>query len=563
MMIAGEICNFVAYAFVEAIVVTPLGALSVVICAILSSIFLKETLTFFGWLGCALCIIGSTTIALNGPQEATVGEIEAFQKLFLAPGFLAWGGCLIAASLSIIIYFGPKYGKQSMLWYIFVCSMIGGLSVSCTTGLGASIVTSIQGDNQFKHWFIYFLLIFVSVTLVTEVLYLNKALALFNTAMVTPTYYVIFTFFTLVTSVILFQGLKTSVAQILTIVCGFLTICVGITILQMSKVDPTQLNKLDRKSTILLQAARSGTENAEKSISGLEDPGMDTLRGSFGTVGSIIRARSARRMSRSSRGGMNRASGTTHGSIYGPDGIGSHLPGIGEFQRHQLYDPPVPSFAREESGEAISLKSRPGTATSAILDPNRTAPRTPTIKFDAQDVAHYYPRPGASGGPRHEHIRAAAGDGQHTFRDSGPPLPPLPPPTPGSARYGLAPEDQSTPRPSGKQAQGTPHSKELSLDRSGSPSPQPATAPPSSSHFAQIFQGHRSRDQSPSSNKAVRRGANRHYPKSKDGEDGEESLALVQPGQSKEDSESTEPSDSEITPIEYSGVRLVSSQTMI
>jgi hypothetical protein len=29
--------------------------------------------------------------------------------------------------------------------YIAVCSLIGGISVSCTQGLGASIVTSIQG----------------------------------------------------------------------------------------------------------------------------------------------------------------------------------------------------------------------------------------------------------------------------------------------------------------------------------------------------------------------------------------------------------------------------------
>jgi hypothetical protein len=62
-----------AYAFVEAIVVvcrsllslcslmtrsqTPLGALSVVVCAILSSMFLNEKLTFFGWVGCFLCIV--------------------------------------------------------------------------------------------------------------------------------------------------------------------------------------------------------------------------------------------------------------------------------------------------------------------------------------------------------------------------------------------------------------------------------------------------------------------------------------------------------------------------
>jgi uncharacterized membrane protein len=36
---------------------TPLGALSVVISAVLSSIFLKEKLSFFGWMGCALCIV--------------------------------------------------------------------------------------------------------------------------------------------------------------------------------------------------------------------------------------------------------------------------------------------------------------------------------------------------------------------------------------------------------------------------------------------------------------------------------------------------------------------------
>lgn len=35
-----------------------------------------------------------------------------------------------------------------MIWYLSVCSMIGGLSVSVTTGLGAAIVTSITGDNQ-------------------------------------------------------------------------------------------------------------------------------------------------------------------------------------------------------------------------------------------------------------------------------------------------------------------------------------------------------------------------------------------------------------------------------
>ncbi|KAG2122830.1 magnesium transporter NIPA-domain-containing protein [Suillus cothurnatus] len=391
MMICGELCNFVAYAFVEALVVTPMGALSVVICAILSSIFLNEKLTFFGWMGCALCIIGSTIIALNGPQEQTPGEIEQFMKLFLAPGFLAYISALITIALSIIFYFGPKYGKNNMLWYISVCSTIGGISVSVTTGLGAAIVTSIMGVNQFTNWFIYFLMAFVVITLLTEIYYLNIALALFNTAMVTPTYYVLFSFCSMVTTIVLFQGLSSSVTQILTLVLAFLTICVGITILQMSKIDPAHL-KLDRRSTMLLQASRVPTEDAEeKGIADMENHGIEALRGTFGTMSSIIRARSARRVSQSSR----HASSSLRAR---PEGLPStHTDNAYDgMTRHQLYDAPVPQLS--ETDRASSFSSESATPYS---------PRRPAIKFGSQDLVHSYRPPGSGDADAtHEHRNA-------------------------------------------------------------------------------------------------------------------------------------------------------------
>ncbi|KAL4073781.1 magnesium transporter NIPA-domain-containing protein [Scleroderma citrinum] len=425
MMILGEICNFTAYAFVEALVVTPMGALSVVICAILSSIFLKEKLTFFGWLGCALCIIGSVIIALNGPQEPTPSYISDFEKLFIAPGFLAYTGVLVAVALSIIIYFGPRYGKKHMLWYIVVCSTIGGISVSVTTGLGAALVTTAMGHNQFNNWFIFFLMGFVVVTLVTEVYYLNVALALFNT--VTPTYYVLFSFCSMVTTIVLYKGLAAPVSQILTLVLAFLTICVGITILQMSKIDPTQLS-LDRRSTLLLQAARAHTDNpatyacpgadgdaeaGEKSIISVEDPGIDALRGSFGTVGSIIRARSARRLSQGSRGG---ASGHNAGRGLGVGGgmVGSldSVPfsalhhadhNYDRLTRHQLYDAPVPSTVSLQNP-----RSELGDRSSSIS--STKSPKTTTIKFGSQDVVHSYtsPRSGDATSVTHSAVRVAA-----------------------------------------------------------------------------------------------------------------------------------------------------------
>ncbi|OBZ66028.1 putative magnesium transporter NIPA3 [Grifola frondosa] len=370
IMILGEICNFVAYAFVEAIIVTPMGALSVVISAILSHFFLREKLSLFGWISSIQCLLGASILALNGPQEQSVSTIEGFKHLFVTPWFLAYGGAVLVSAAVLALWVAPRWGERSMMPYLGVCSLIGGLSVSCTQGLGACIVTTIRGQNQFKNWFIYFLLIFVIMTLLTEIYYLNVALAKFNTAMVTPTYYVTFTFCTLVTSIILYQGLKASASQIITVVLAFAVICTGIIILQMTKVDPRSLANVDERTTLLLEAARQEVDptlhnqsnsnvsprpyvladptpeqpNAESAqiledgstpsdidseidfaeekraiVAKTEEPGIDSLRGTFGAIGTIIRAR--RRATALSAASATRSRFSNASSIHSHDAL--------------------------------------------------------------------------------------------------------------------------------------------------------------------------------------------------------------------------------------------------
>ncbi|KAI9811136.1 MAG: hypothetical protein M1827_005587 [Pycnora praestabilis] len=235
LMIIGEVCNFGAYIFVDAILVTPLGALSVVITTILSAIFLKERLSFVGKVGCFNCIIGSVVIVLNAPEQAAAANIQQMQKFVIAPGFLSYMGVVLAACAFTALWLGPRYGKKSMLVYISVCSLIGGLSVSTIQGLGAAITAQARGTPQFNHWFTYVLLVFIVCTLVTEIIFLNKALNLFNAALVTPTYYVFFTSSTIITSAVLYRGFKGSPLSITTMVMGFLQICAGVVLLQLSK----------------------------------------------------------------------------------------------------------------------------------------------------------------------------------------------------------------------------------------------------------------------------------------------------------------------------------------
>lgn len=201
----------------------------------------------------------------------------------------------------------------------------------------------------------------------------------------------------------LFKGLTAPASQIITLVMGFLVICVGITILQLSKIDPTQLKVpgLDRRSTMLLQAARSNTAGIdEKDISAIEDPGIDALRGSFGAMGSIIRARSARRMSMSSqmtgtsirnRNGHSAFSTEDDRPHYNGMGVAQDRVALGGMKRHQLYDPPVPA------ADEISLASQ------------TMSPRKQTIKFGNEDIVHSYPVPGRDGNSTpatHEHRSA-------------------------------------------------------------------------------------------------------------------------------------------------------------
>lgn len=70
--------------------------------------------------------------------------------------------------------------------------------------------------------------------IVTQMYYLNKALDTFNTAIVTPVYYVMFTTCTLVVSCVLFQPRQAGVA-VVSELCGFAVIVAGTFLLHTTK----------------------------------------------------------------------------------------------------------------------------------------------------------------------------------------------------------------------------------------------------------------------------------------------------------------------------------------
>ncbi|KAM3414346.1 hypothetical protein BST61_g10992 [Cercospora zeina] len=459
LMIVGEICNFVAYAFTDAILVTPLGAISVVVCAVLSWWILKERLSFVGWVACFLCIVGSVVITLNAPEQSAVSNIQEMQHYVIAPGFLVFAGVILIGCACVAFFVAPKYGKKSMMVYLTICSLIGGLSVVATQGLGATIIAAIGGEQQFNQWFTYVLLVFVTCTLLTEIIYLNKALNIFNAALVTPTYYVYFTSSTIITSAVLFRGFHGTTNQIIDVVMGFLTICSGVVLLQLAKsakeVPATKVLTSD------MDQIRAAAQVEEPEY----EPRADTIRGGAGIIRALSRTRTKREADEAKRIHEERMQPIGENEIVEWDGLRRRKTvstAGGSIHRPQTARPPLgmsqfpDDVSEPESDVHPGFFGRIGRTITERRQRGHSPVALNDVATDKQGMReHVYSRPGsqrqvdghndedteykgAASGSQHIHFSDQVSDRERVDSQASSLAPPRPPPHGNNNRPGTA-----------------------------------------------------------------------------------------------------------------------------
>jgi multidrug transporter EmrE-like cation transporter len=116
--------------------------------------------------------------------------------------------------------------------------------MSCKA-LGLAIKDSINGKNDFGMSLPYILVLISVVFIAIQMNYLNKALDLFNTSVVTPIYYVLFTSLVIIASAILFKEWKNmSFTDIVGDLCGFLVVICAVFLLNAFKEMEVSLDDL-------------------------------------------------------------------------------------------------------------------------------------------------------------------------------------------------------------------------------------------------------------------------------------------------------------------------------
>ncbi|KAJ7441527.1 DUF803-domain-containing protein [Mycena galericulata] len=233
-----QVANFAAYTFAPPVMVTPLGAFSVIIGAILASVLLKERLGHLGRVGCALCLLGSSIIVLHAPEDQELETVIQFLEYAVQPGFLLY--CFTVCVFSVVMAYGvaPRHGRTNPLVYISIASLVGSVSVMFVKGFGVAVKLTFAGHNQFVYPSTYFFGFISAACIVIQLNYSNRALDVFSVNIVNPMYYVGFCTATIVASLILFKGFNTTNAtNTVSLLCGFIVTFLGVHILNISMLE--------------------------------------------------------------------------------------------------------------------------------------------------------------------------------------------------------------------------------------------------------------------------------------------------------------------------------------
>jgi len=192
-MIGGEVGNFTAFGFASQTVVSPLGAFSVIVNTILASIFLGETITCQTIVGIVLTLGGSVAVVLFSPPPLGSLTCDTFIKDLGNP--YAYGYLIVLCLATVALYLlEPRYGSRIVLVNVGLCSLLGSVTVICSTAVSKFLRVAVNGDISCLATPVPYLLVPTLVaTAVTQLRFLNKAMEHFPSAVVVPTYYVSFT----------------------------------------------------------------------------------------------------------------------------------------------------------------------------------------------------------------------------------------------------------------------------------------------------------------------------------------------------------------------------------
>ncbi|KAJ3517552.1 hypothetical protein NLJ89_g438 [Agrocybe chaxingu] len=244
LMNVGEMGNFISYAFAPASVVAPLGTFALMANCFFAPLLLGEYFRKRDLFGVAIAIIGAVTVVLASNASDTRLDPEALLRAICQTSFIVYSCTYVVGAITLGTLSEGRLGKRWVFIDVGLCALFGGFTVLSTKAL-STLLTS-QWIEIFTQWITYPLIATLILTGVGQIRYLNRALMRFDSKVVIPIQFVLFTLSAIVGSAILYGDFRRAkFHEIVTFLYGCAATFTGVFIIAWSPMDSSAENSAD------------------------------------------------------------------------------------------------------------------------------------------------------------------------------------------------------------------------------------------------------------------------------------------------------------------------------
>lgn len=204
LMGAGELGNFAAYGFAPASLIAPLGCVAVISSAIISVVFLKETLRASDIIGGILAMVGTYILVTFAPHSSNHITASLIQRYTVSWHFLIY---LLAEGIlfCILLYLYKIKRVKHIVIVLLLVALLASLTVISVKAVSGLIAESVKGYMQLNYPIFYVMLVVMVASCAFQIKFLNQAMKMFDATEVVPINFVFFTASAIIAGIVYYQ----------------------------------------------------------------------------------------------------------------------------------------------------------------------------------------------------------------------------------------------------------------------------------------------------------------------------------------------------------------------
>ncbi|KAK1806747.1 hypothetical protein P4O66_005247 [Electrophorus voltai] len=236
LMGLGEMGNFAAYGFAPASLIAPLGCVSVIASAIISVVFLKETLRASDVLGGALALTGTYLLVTFAPHSAPHVTANMVERCLISWQFLIYFFVEVVLFCLLLYLYKCRNVKHIVIVMLLV-ALLASVTVISVKAVSGMLTETVRGSHlQLTYPVFYIMFIVMVASCAFQIKFLNEAMKMFDATEIVPINYVFFTASAVVAGILFYEefyGL--SIIYIIMFVLGCLLAFTGVFLIARSR----------------------------------------------------------------------------------------------------------------------------------------------------------------------------------------------------------------------------------------------------------------------------------------------------------------------------------------